>query len=70
MPKRNAHDVCQRLRELRATVATAMHELERLSSHRDLVPEMRLQLREAATGLAGGADLLTPLPGRRVRRVA
>jgi hypothetical protein len=55
-----------RLRELRASVSSAMRELESLSADRRLTAGMRWQLSEAITYLDTAASLLKPLPGHRV----
>jgi hypothetical protein len=53
-------------------VDDARQELESLRKSRALAAGMRLQLREAASILADGAYVLSPLPGHRIytRRAA
>jgi hypothetical protein len=63
-----SNDACERLRQLRINVAGVIQELESLRNSPSLTSEMQLQLEEAASWFAGGADLLTPISGHRVRR--
>ena len=69
---KTSKDLRQRLRDLRATMASALREIEGRSTSRELSAEMRLQLKEAVEHFACGGYLLTPLPGHRVyaRRAA